>query len=151
MAMAAPIASPDDEFRGSWTTDGAFYFGRVTAGAMAVTRAMKDAAGQMKVEKLAAPFNTSKYDGDPCVAPDGRWVVFYSARQGGSTDLYVTFRTAQGGWTDAQNLGAAFNTRDDEYGACLSPDGKFLFFTRHSAMGNTLHWVSVAAIDRLKP
>ena len=38
----------------------------------------------------------------------------------------------------------------DEYGAHLSSDGKFLFFTRHTARGNGIYWVASSAIEKLK-
>jgi Tol biopolymer transport system component len=115
--------------------------------------ARRGAAGTLVVDALGAPINTQSYEGDPCVARDGHFLVFYSGRSGssGGTDLYVSFRSAQGAWGEPINLGGAFNSRYDEYGAHLSADGGFLFFTRHAPGSNRIYWVATSAIEKLKP
>ena len=62
----------------------------------------------------------------------------------------MSFSDGQGGWGAPVNLGANFNSGYDEYGAHLSADEKFLFFTRHTPQGNTIYWVATSAIDKLK-
>ena len=57
----------------------------------------------------------------------------------------------EGGWGPSLSLGDAYNTPSDEYGAHLSFDGKYLFFTRHGAAGNSILWVSVSAIEKRRP
>lgn len=154
-AMPAPINGDTNEFRGSFTSDGTFYFGseRLSPGINQVFKAKQNAAGAWVVEALGAPVNALSYDGDPCIAPDGRFLITYAGRAGGygRVDLYVTFSDGKGGWGPLLNLGPTFNSPDDEFGACLSPDGKFLFFNRHTNEGDKLFWVSVSAIDKLKP
>jgi hypothetical protein len=151
--LPAPINNDDREWRGSSTLDGTFYFGRAHAGMNQVYEAHKAATGTLVVDSLGAPVNTQSYEGDPCVAPDGHFLVFYSGRGGsvGGTDLYVSFRTAQGGWGEPLNLGDAFNSSYDEYGAHVSADGRWLFFTRHTPQGNGIYWVATSAIEKLKP
>jgi hypothetical protein len=61
----------------------------------------------------------------------------------------VSFREARKGWGTPVKLGPEFNSPDDEYGAHLSSDGKYLFFTRHTPQGDTIYWVAVSAIDKL--
>ena len=63
----------------------------------------------------------------------------------------MSFPDGRGDWGTPINLGPAFNTPDDEYGAHLSSDGKYLFFTRHTSQGNGIFWVAVSAIEQLKP
>jgi|GEM_PF-1756276 len=154
-AMPAPINTDMNEFRGSYASDGAFYFGseRVSPGILQVFKATKTAAQGWAVEILGAPINTLSYEGDPCIAPDGRFLVYYSGRAGGfgRVDLYVTFSDGKGGWGTPINLGPKFNSPDDEFGAYLSHDGKYMFFNRHTAEGDKLFWVAVSAIDKLKP
>jgi len=155
LAMPAPLNTDTNEFRGSFASDGAFYFGseRVSSGINQVFKATKNAGGAWETEKLGAPVNALSYDGDPCIAPDGRFLVYYAGRANGygRVDLYVTFRDGKGGWGSPINLGPTFNGPDDEFGACLSQDGKYLFFNRHTAQGDQLFWVAVSAIDKLKP
>jgi hypothetical protein len=155
VALPAPLNSDLNEFRGSRTLDGTFYFGseRDAPGINQVYKARKNAAGAWAVERLGAPVNALSYDGDPCVAPDGRFLITYAGRpQGyGRVDLYVSFSDGKGGWGRLINLGPQFNSPDDDFGAFLSADGKFLFFNRHTAEGDKLFWVAVSAIDKLRP
>ncbi|MFC1603670.1 hypothetical protein ACFL5F_01460 [Planctomycetota bacterium] len=70
----------------------------------------------------------------PGIAPDESFMVFYSIRPGAldgtETDLYLTLRRTDGTWTKPQNMGPKINTRYYEYGARISPDKKYMFFTR---------------------
>ena len=70
----------------------------------------------------------------PGVAPDGSFLVFYSiepgARSGTPTDLYLTLREADGTWTKPQRMGPGINSGYHEIGARISPDKKYMFFTR---------------------
>jgi hypothetical protein len=71
---------------------------------------------------------------DPGVAPDGTFLVFYSiepgARGGTPTDLYLTLRGADGTWTKPQRMGPGINTGYHEISPRISPDKKYMFFTR---------------------
>ncbi len=150
--LPAPINSDGKEWRGSTAADGIMYFGsdRATAGLNQIYKAYRGGDQNWVAEKLPPPINTNSYEGDPCVAPDGRFLVFYSACDGKSSDLYVSFSDGKGNWGTPVNLGAEFNTAADEYGAHLSSDGKYMFFTRHTAQGNSIYWVAASAIDRFK-
>ena len=70
----------------------------------------------------------------PGIAPDGSFMVFYSirprARDGTETNLYLTLREPDGTWTKPQNMGPRINTGYYEFGARISPDKKYMFFTR---------------------
>jgi hypothetical protein len=149
----APIVGEGDAYRGSRTTEGTWYFGLQLDGMVQIHRATPDGAAGYRFESLGAPIDQRTHDGDPCVAPDGRWLVFNSARDAavGGADLYVSFPDGKGGWGAPLHLGPAYNTPVDEYGAMLSPDGRRLYFTRHTLAGDHLLMVDVAAIDALKP
>jgi Tol biopolymer transport system component len=128
------------------------YFGSDRSGMMQIYKSYRDRTGVQVAEALPPPINVRSYEGDPCIAPDGRFIVFYSCREGshGGADLYVGFDDGQGGWRTPVNLGDAFNKRADQFGAHLSSDGNYLFFTRHGPGGNEINWVSVSAIDKLR-
>jgi hypothetical protein len=70
----------------------------------------------------------------PGIAPDGSFLVFYSIRPGAipgtETDLYLTLRGADGTWTKPRNMGPGINTGYHEFGARISADKKYMFFTR---------------------
>jgi hypothetical protein len=70
----------------------------------------------------------------PGIAPDESFMVFYSKRPGApggtETDLYLTLRRPDGTWTEPRNMGPRINTGYFEFGARISPDKKYMFFTR---------------------
>jgi len=68
----------------------------------------------------------------PGIAPDESFMIFTAIRPGGlgETDLYLSLRGADGTWDKAQNLGPKINSRLFEFGARISPDKKYMFFTR---------------------
>jgi hypothetical protein len=89
------------------------------------------------------------------IAPDESFIVFYSigpGAQGGTpTDLYLTLRGADGTWTKPRNMGPRINSRRYyEWGASISPDKQYLFFTRSNGWsGNSnsnsadIYWVAL--------
>ena len=91
----------------------------------------------------------------PGIAPDESFIVFYSigpGAQGGTpTDLYLTLRGADGTWTQPRNMGSRINSRRyHEWGASISPDKKYLFFTRSNGWGDDsnsnsadIYWVEL--------
>jgi len=70
----------------------------------------------------------------PGIAPDESFMVFYSIRPGAlsgtETDLYLTLRRPDGTWTKPRNMGPRINSGYYEHGARISPDKKYMFFTR---------------------
>jgi len=70
----------------------------------------------------------------PGIAPDESFMVFTAIRPGGlggtETDLYLALRGADGTWGKARNLGPKINSGQFEFGARISPDKKYMFFTR---------------------
>jgi hypothetical protein len=70
----------------------------------------------------------------PGIAPDKSFLVFYSiepgARGGTPTDLYLTLRQPDDTWTKPQRMGPGINTGYHEIAARISPDQKYMFFTR---------------------
>lgn len=74
-----------------------------------------------------------------------------SCKDNRSSNNYVSFADGKGGWGQPVYLSPGFNSGNDEYGAHLSLDGNYLFFTRHRKAGNTIYWVAASAILKLKP
>ena len=66
-------------------------------------------------------------------------------------DLYVYFKKKDGTWSKPINLGTKVNSKFDETVATVTPDGKYLIFSRRS-IGNelNLYWVSTEIISKLK-
>ena len=90
----------------------------------------------------------------PFVAPDESFLLFSSTRSGsvgGSIDLHVAFRCADGGWGPPKNLGPAVNTIANERFPSISPDGKYLFFLRNDPHGDAdFYWIDAGIIAEAK-
>jgi hypothetical protein len=87
----------------------------------------------------------------PGIAPDESFMVFYSIRPGAlsgtETDLYLTLREPDGTWTKPRNMGPRINTEYYEFGARISPDKKYMFFTRSTGWSSKfaadIYWVEL--------
>lgn len=68
-------------------------------------------------------------------------------------DIYVCFRNNDSTWTKAINLGKEVNTIYNESCPSISPDGKYLFFSRYNEEGGlpNIYWVSSEVIRKLMP
>nr|NQU89654.1 PD40 domain-containing protein [Bacteroidota bacterium] len=87
----------------------------------------------------------------PFIAPDESYLLFSSNRLNAQQDIFISFRRSDGTWTEAYNLGETINTNRGERFPTLSPDGKYLFFTRWVKQGNEdVMWVSAKIIDEVK-
>jgi Tol biopolymer transport system component len=91
------------------------------------------------------------YAGDPCIAPDESYLIFPSVRTAGAnnSNLYISFNE-HGTWTEPVKMGKFINTKANEYGPFLSPDGKYLFFIRHDGIKGDIYWVNASIINKLK-
>lgn len=89
----------------------------------------------------------------PFIASDESYLIFSSDREGqfGSGDLYISFRDKYGVWQEAINMGKSINTEKQERFPGVSPDGKYLFFTRWYSSPNhhDIYWVDAEIIECL--
>jgi len=94
----------------------------------------------------------------PFIAPDESYIIFnrdsrrFDAEGNvidGDRKLMVSFRDKKGEWQDAIEMGPFFvNTRFPS----VSPDGKYLFFTKFTQGGHEdFYWVDAKIIEDLKP
>jgi len=85
------------------------------------------------------------------VSPDESYIIFPSAmRDGfGGLDIYVCFKDENDTWGKPINLGPDINTNTSERFPIISPDGKYLFFMRHTETWD-IFWVSTEIIDDLR-
>jgi len=103
-------------------------------------------------ELLPSTINSDSMDWNPYIAADESYLIFASNRLNGQLDLYISFRDKETDtWTEAINLGDKINTDVQEGFPSVSPDGKYLFFTRsNKEMSMDVFWVSANIIDRLE-
>jgi hypothetical protein len=155
LPLDPPINSPtSNQWGGSLTDDGTLYFCSTRPGGSGradLHRAVTGPGGGVTVENLGAAINSGQNDGDPCIAPDGSYVIFASWRAGGLglSDLYISFNEA-GAWTTPRNLGYPINSSSIEDWPSMSPDGKYLFFNRRKAYVTSeqteIWWVDARAV-----
>ena len=90
----------------------------------------------------------------PTIAADESYILFNSRRLDsfGEHDIYIVFKTNKGIWTAPINLGEQINTDVSETCPSISPDGKFIFFSRYNDLNGKpdIYWVSSSVIDKLR-
>jgi len=112
---------------------------------------------------LGPPINSEQWEGDACTSPDGSYIVFTSDRPGGpgNGDLLVSFRDeTSGAWSEPRLLGHGINTVDLDYCPIVTPDGRYLFFSRRISdpkdagwdrvVGGDVYWISTKVIHELR-
>ncbi|MFQ3251487.1 MAG: hypothetical protein ACI9O6_003337 [Glaciecola sp.] len=142
----------------SSSSNGTYYFDTFTPELDAPLRYSRLIDGKYEQPKsLGNQFAVGSYNAHPFIAPDESYIIFDSRRDGGygSSDLFISFRTADGLWGPAINLGGKINTPSAENYPSVSPDGKFLFFDRRKNSENNqptvdIYWVDAQIIETLK-
>ena len=94
----------------------------------------------------ALSINSGANDFDPAFSADGRWLYFFSNREGGlgGDDLYRVAVRGDGGFGAAENLGPGVNSKGDEWAPAPSPDGASLLFASDGFGGAGRHDLFVA-------
>lgn len=132
------VSSRGFEWFPSLTRSGVLYFGSERRqgnhgpeGTSDLWRSEPAGGGFTAPENLGDRINTAGNDIEAYVAPDERFIIFSSngrADTRGSYDLYISYRCG-GEWTEPANLGDDINSAAWDFGARLTPDGEYLFFT----------------------
>ena len=112
-------------------------------------------------ELLGPEINVGEWTAHPNIAPDESYLIWDSEREGGfgDSDIYVSFKQADGTWGKAVNLGSEVNSAQADFSSWITPDGKYLFFWRSAektrADGSTYtdsdkYWVSTEVIEKAR-
>ena len=101
-------------------------------------------------EKLSEPINSPFREFDAFVSRDEKMIIFSSERPGGfgGSDIYISFKKSDYSWSEPVNLGNDINSAASEYGATISPDGKYFFFTSGKNGSEDIYWVSAGFIKK---
>ncbi len=105
---------------------------------------------------LSAAVNTGTQLNHPFIAPDESYLIWDAKRDEGygDSDIYISFRQQDGSWGEAINMGDRINTSAWEASASVTPDGKYLFFSRNVGSENyenvDIFWVDARVIDNLR-
>ncbi len=111
--------------------------------------ATRTADGFSIPRNLGASINSTHDETDALIAPDESFIVFTSVDRAdgfGNGDLYVSFKTENGTWSEARNMGSSINTASSEFCPNLSPDGAYLFFTSGRRGNDDIYWVDARVI-----
>jgi len=156
--LPPPINTASSEWHVSLTKKGVLYFCSEREGDRLkgdIFRAVPQ-NGTYAVQKLPDTVNSAFNDCDPLIAPDESWLVFHSNRPGGEGehDLYISFRDRAGQWNKAVNMGPKINSPGWEMAPSLTPDGRYLMFTRRKAFvtdePSQILWVSAKIIEQYR-
>ena len=148
------INSENSEWFPVVSYDTCLYFARDVEGEVSIHRAELVDGEYKKVTRLPSVFNYRC--GDQVFPKNMDYIIFTSVREGGygEIDIYVAFKKENGEWTDGYNLGPQINTSGIELAPYISPDEKYLFFTRRDSSNNAtysdIYWVSIRVIDQIK-
>jgi hypothetical protein len=177
--LGAPVNTPGGEFFPTTTLDGTLYFTGPDQEGEAIFRSRWVDGRYATPEKMPPQINCGKARYNAWFSPDGRLAIVPAWGLPGSMggdDYYAVFRNADDTWSEPVNLGAPINTSaSEEHSACLSPDGKYLFFMSarlpakeampqrltydyiyglHGSPPNgnpAIYWVKSDFIDKLRP
>ncbi len=154
--LGEPINTPRNEGAQSISADGLhLYFTACNRpdgmGSCDIYYARRTGENWSEPVNLGAPVNTSSWDSQPSISPDGRTLYFTSARRGnfGRMDIWKSVRSANGRWSEPENLGPVINTTGREMSPFIHPDNQTLFFASdgHLGMGGMDLFYSVKGPD----
>jgi hypothetical protein len=158
-----PVSSPARESYPCVVADGSLYFSSDREGSLGgfdVWRAQRLADGSFaEPVNVGPPVSTEHHEGDTYVAPDESSLIVSSRRPGtlGMGDLFVAFRQPDGSWTEPVNLGPDINSEQTDFCPMVTPDGRFLFFSRRDGAtweettAGAVYWVDAAILEMFRP
>jgi len=110
--------------------DGKFYEDIYISKKDSITGRWKEA------EAVPGQLNTETHDANMALSPDGKQIYVYrnlGAR--GSGAILISKQSRTGKWGEATQVDGDINTSYFESSACVSPDGKFLYFVSERPKG----------------
>lgn len=88
-------------------------------------------------KNIGKPISTEKYEFDPYISPDERFIIF-SINENNNSSLYYSYKGKNNEWVKPQNLGEKINITHQDFAPSLSSDGKFIFYSNNGK----LKWIS---------
>jgi ankyrin repeat protein len=92
----------------------------------------------------------------PFISPEGDYLIYTRLRADAPrpSQLFISFRTGEGRWSEPKNLSEKLQTEGGDSMAKVTPDGKYLFFQsdrRGSGASRGLYWIDAKVVDELRP
>lgn len=103
---------------------------------LSITRRTASGWALPKAQKIDNYYNLDIY-GEFSLSPDAKVLVMAIEREDtrGSKDLYVSFRRANGTWTEPANMGGVVNTIGNEIGPFIAADGMTMYYSSNGLPG----------------
>lgn len=134
----------------SQSASGTLYFSSEYQGKRGIFKAQIKNNQYPEVEYLSEEIN-SNYFSHPFIAPDESYMIMDAQLSGrGKPELFISFKKVNGEWSVPKNMGPIINATKTEFGASVSPDGKYLFFHRRVNGNGDIYWVDAKIIENLK-
>jgi Tol biopolymer transport system component len=157
--LGMPVNSEKLESEPTFTKDGTIYFTGELKGVMAdrgIYRARYVDGKYLAPELLGDSINTKYLEIYPFISTDESYLLFCSTRpsmEEKDRRIYITFRTDEENWSKPINLNKKIDFDYQSAVPYVSPDGKYLFFTRYNESTNKseIYWISSAVIEQLRP
>jgi WD40-like Beta Propeller Repeat len=97
-----------------------------------------------------------EYGSHGFIAPSQDFMLIDARKDNDKTkdkDIHICFKRKDGTWTKPINLGSDVNSNFNETCPSITPDGKYLFFSRYNEEGGlpNIYWVSANVLNRFKP
>ena len=96
-----------------------------------------------------------EYGSHGFIAPSQDFMLIDALKDNDKTkdkDIHICFKKKDGTWTKPINLGSEVNSNFNETCPSITPDGKYLFFSRYNEEGGlpNIYWASAEVLNRLK-
>ena len=145
-SIGSSINTSGYEFHPCIVNDSSLYFDSGNDGQ--IYRSQYQNGSYQKPVRLPSIINTGISYADAYVAPNESYLIFHSKKSGGfgDNDLYISYKKENGSWTNPKNLGNKINTPNADWDGDITPDGKYMTFSRNG----DIYWVYAGFIDSLK-
>lgn len=89
-----------------------------------------------EIQNLGINVNSLSWDSHPSLSHGEDTLYYASDRLGGFglSDIYFTYKNADGSWAPAQNLGPIINTRNNEVSPFYHPEHQILYFSSNGQL-----------------
>ena len=137
--MGSPINTDDHDANSGLSADGQKFLIYIGKNKGDLYESELNGEVWSKPEHMNKNINTDYHESSACYSPDGKSVYFVSDKPDGfgERDIYISTKDEKGKWGKASNLGPIINTKYNEEGVFIHPDGKTLYFSSqgHETMG----------------
>jgi outer membrane protein OmpA-like peptidoglycan-associated protein/tetratricopeptide (TPR) repeat protein len=140
--MPAPLNSSYNEGAQSLSPDGRYLFFTLCNadagyGSCDLYWSKRIGSKWSRPKNFGKTVNTTAWESQPTVGPDGKTIYFVSNRFGGfgMFDIWKTIMIEEGKFSTPVNLGSGINTANDDTAPFLHADGKTLYFASDGRPG----------------